>query len=84
MSVKITNEQIDAIFGESPFVARRKIDKSGYEVVEQTNEDWREVIGTDDDFKHWCDFTTFEEAQVIQRRFHVRWVLGVAGVSEGD
>ena len=76
--MKITDELIDAIFGDSPFVARRKIDKSAYEVVQQTNDDWREVIGTDEDFKHWGDFETFEEAQTMMQRLHVRWVLGDA------
>ena len=71
----ITNEQIDAIFGESPFVARRTIDKTRYEVVQQTNDDWREVIGTDDDFKHHGYYQTHDEATTAQRRLHVRWVL---------
>lgn len=29
---------------ETPFICRRKIDKSGYEVARMDNEDWRECI----------------------------------------
>ena len=76
--MKLTNEQIDAIFGDSPFIARRKMDKSAYEVVQQTNDDWREVIGNDDDFKHHGDFRTADEARAAMQQLHVRWVLGDA------
>jgi hypothetical protein len=31
---------------DTPYNWRRTIDKSGYEVVQTTNEDWRECIGT--------------------------------------
>ena len=73
--MEITDEQIAAIFGASPFVARRKIDKSGYEVLQQTNEDWLDTVGTDEDFQHCGDFQTEEEAVTVQQRLHVRWVL---------
>ena len=76
--MKLTNAQIDAIFGDSPFIARRKMDKSAYEVVQQTNADWREVIGNNNDFKHHGDFPTAEAARTAMQRLHVRWVLGDA------
>lgn len=73
--MNITDEQIDAIFGDSPFIARRTLDKTRYEVVQKTNADWRETIGTDDDFKHLGYYQTQDEATTAQRRLHVRWVL---------
>lgn len=74
-SIDLTDEQIDAIFGRSPFIARRKMDKSGYEVVQMINADWREAVGVDDDFRHCGDFATDLEALTAKRRLHVRWVL---------
>ncbi len=71
----LTDEQIEAIFGDSPFIARRKMDKSAYEVVQQTNIDWRDCIGTEDDFKHHGEFATESEARVARQRLHVRWLL---------
>jgi hypothetical protein len=37
-------DMFEAMRAETPFVSRRKIDKSGYEVVRADNADWREVI----------------------------------------
>lgn len=76
--MEVSDEQIDAIFGPSPFIARRKIDKSGYEVRQQTNPDWRDVIGTNEDFVHHGDFDSQEAADKAMRRLHVRWVLNGA------
>jgi hypothetical protein len=73
--MKLTDGQIDAIFGDSPFVARRTMDKSRYEVVQQTNSDWRDVVGTNEDFKHCGYFKTSEKADIARQRMHVRWVL---------
>ena len=75
--MQITDEQIDAIYDESPFIARRRMDKSGYEVVQMMNDDWREVI-TNDPPKHCGYFATYEDAETAQRRLHVRWVLSDA------
>lgn len=72
----ITDEQIDAIFGCSPFVARRTLDKSKYEVIQALNDDWREVIS--DERKHCGYFSSYEDAEAARRRLHVRWVLAAA------
>jgi hypothetical protein len=72
MKIELTDEQIDAFFGPSPFIARRRMDKSCYEVVEQTNEDWRECMRS---VVSHGNYATAEEADIIARRLHVRWVL---------
>lgn len=74
--VPLTDEQIDELFNlDSKFIARRAIDKSGYEVVEMMNDDWREVITDAKEVRG--TFDTYEKAEVMQRRLHVRWVLGI-------
>lgn len=72
--MKITDEQIDAIFGDSPFVARRTLDKRQYEVIQAENPDWREVI-TNDEPKHHGYFKSYDDAEDVRRRLHTRWVL---------
>jgi hypothetical protein len=72
--MNITDEQIDAIFGDSPFIARRTIDKRQYEVIEALNDDWREVI-TNDEPRHHGFFRSYDEAETVRRQMHVRWVL---------
>ena len=70
----LTNKQIDEFFsGNSKFIARRAMDKTCYEVVEMMNDDWREVI--DDPQEVRGTFGTYEEAETLQRRLHVRWVI---------
>ena len=73
--MNITDECISLIFGDSPFIASRTADKQYYEVVQQTNADWREVIGLNEDFSHRGFFQSYEEAKIHQRRLHVRWAL---------
>lgn len=46
---------------DSPFVARLSMDKSCYEVVEATNEDWRDVITEDQIVR--CRKPTYREAE---------------------
>jgi len=76
--MNITDKQIDAIFGDSPFMARDKwesgISEKDYEVVEQQNDDWRVCISNDEP-KHHGYFDTYEEAKEVRRRLHVRWVF---------
>jgi hypothetical protein len=69
----ISDEQIDAIFGDSPYCARRTMDKTRYEVIRQTNADWRDVI--DEDPEHCGFFSTYDEAETVRRRRHVRFVF---------
>lgn len=72
--MEITDEQIDRIFSRtSKFIARRAMDKGHCEVVEMMNDDWREVITGDQEVRG--TFATYEEAEIAQRRLHVRWVL---------
>ncbi len=73
----ITDDQIDAIFDDSPFVARNVLSGGAYEVVQRENADWRELI-TNDEPKHHGYFDTFEEAEIVRRRLHTRWVLSGA------
>jgi hypothetical protein len=74
LKMEITNEQIDRIFSRnSKFIARRALDKSHYEVVEMMNEDWEDVITDDQEVR--SKFATYEEAETLQRRLHVRWIL---------
>ena len=76
--MKLSNKQIDDIFGDSPFCAREKwesgISKKDYEVVKATNSDWREVI-TNRLPEHHGYFDTYKEAETVRRRLHARWVL---------
>jgi hypothetical protein len=63
-----TEEMLDAMSqDETPFVCRRKMDKSGYEVVRADNVDWREVIsdeqtvvfeGSSDESQAYCRSAT--------------------------
>lgn len=71
----LTDSQIDAIFDDSPFIARRAFDKSCYEVLENTRPDWQTTIGTDADFVHHGNFNTFSDAEIHRRRLHVRRLL---------
>lgn len=73
-ALKLTDAQIDALFDESPFVARQTMDKRKYEVVQRENPDWRTHI-TNDKPKHHGYFDTYDEAEAVQRRLHTRWVL---------
>lgn len=70
----ITDEQIAAIFGDSPFVVRLTLDKRQYEIVQAMNHDWREVI-TNDKPKHYGYYKSHDEAEKVRRRLHTRWVL---------
>ena len=76
--MKLSNKQIDDIFGESPFCARgcwHKLKSDhDYEVVKATNSDWREVI-TNSEPEHYGYFDTYDEAETVRRRLHARWVL---------
>jgi len=72
--MNITDDQIDAIFDDSPFVARRTMDNCQCEVIEALNDDWREVI-TNDEPRHHGYFQSYDEAVTVMRRLHVRWVL---------
>jgi hypothetical protein len=73
----ITDDQIDAIFDDSPFVARNVLSGGAYEVVQRENADWRDLI-TNDEPKHHGYFDTFEEAEIVRRRLHTRWILSGA------
>ena len=70
----MTDEQIDLIFGDSPFLARRTLDKKRYEVVEALNDDWRDAISCDEP-RHHGYFSSFDEAETVRKRLHVRWVI---------
>lgn len=71
--MKITDQQIDAIFGPSQFSARETIDHSKYEVVENTDPEWRTVIPHE--LVHHGFFATAAEARRKQRQLHVRRVM---------
>lgn len=70
--MKISTRQIDAIFGPSPFIARRTLDKTRFEVTYEPDERWRKTGPN----KHHGFFETYEIAEKHQQRLHVRWVLG--------
>ena len=72
--MKLTNKQIDDIFGNSPFIVRLSEDKNKYELVQQENDDWEEVI-TNEPLKHHGYFDTWEKAVITKNRLHARWVL---------
>lgn len=69
--MSLTDDQIDAIFGDSPFIVRRTTDKSRFEVVE--NKLWPDAVS--EVFEHHGYFATHDDAETAQRRLHVRWVL---------
>lgn len=72
--MNLTDEQIDDFFNRnSKFIARRDINKQHYEVVEMMNDDWREVINDNQVVR--ATFDNFEDAQITQRRLHVRHIL---------
>lgn len=60
---------------EAPFISRRPVDVShGYgEVVEQTNDDWQDTIGTDKDFRHHGYFPSTSEARKEAERLSLIW-----------
>jgi hypothetical protein len=76
----ITDQQIDDMFGDSPFIARRKMDKTGYEVVQNTHPDWRTHI-PNDGWVHHGYFASDEDAITHKRRLHVRFILANGPVS---
>jgi len=57
---------------DTPFFCRRSIDKSGYEVGKQTNDDWRECISEDRIF--FGRFATEEEAQAVYDEHRIKWM----------
>ena len=72
--MQITNEQIANIFSQnSKFIARISEEETHFEVIEMMNDDWRYVITDDQEVRSTC--STSEEAEAIQRQFHVRYVL---------
>lgn len=74
--MEITEEQIQALMGESPFTYRRSSYGNGYEVVELTNEDWKDVIPLDDEIFVRGRYSTHEEARDASERMHIKWVFG--------
>ncbi len=56
--------------GETPFIERRKMDKSGYEVVRADNADWREVISSEQTVVFEG---TFEDAREFRARCEFYW-----------
>lgn len=58
---------------KSPFIYRRKLDKSAWEVVSQINEDWDECISND--IIKICDFKTLEDAEDYWSYCVSRWVV---------
>jgi hypothetical protein len=72
--MNITDEQIDAIFGPSQFIARETMDHSKFEVVENTHPEWRSVIPSEG-WVHHGYFLKAEDAFRKQRQLHVRRVL---------
>ncbi|MDD5392417.1 MAG: hypothetical protein PHE17_05295 [Thiothrix sp.] len=72
--MKISDAQIDAIFGDSPFIAQRTSDKRRHEVVFRQNDDWYDVI-TNDEPEHCGFFESYADAEKVRRRLHTRWVL---------
>ena len=71
--IQLTDEQIDRIYGPSKFVTRLSTDKSGYEIVEMMNDDWPDVITDEQEVRG--RFDTYDEAETVRLRMHVRFVL---------
>jgi hypothetical protein len=76
----ITDEQIDAILGQSPFFVQQKMRGHGYEIVQNTSPEWRTHI-PNDGWVHHGDFETLESAQIHAGRLHVRFILSSIPVS---
>jgi hypothetical protein len=57
---------------KTPYIHRRKMDKSGYEIVRQDNTDWREVI--DDPITVIAEYPTSEEAEHHYDRLVIQWI----------
>lgn len=60
-------------FENSPFLYRRRAAKDGYEVIEMTNVDWREVI-TDDQKIRWTG-KSYDTAKQVCDRLAFRFAL---------
>jgi hypothetical protein len=58
---------------QTPFICRRKMDKSGYEIVEQKNPEWRDVVA--DPMDVVAEFYDSEEAWAEHARLEIKWKL---------
>ena len=67
------DDLIRACNGESPFIARRTLDKSGYEVVENTHPDWLNCI-PNSGWRHHGYFGSHDEADDHKKRLHATWL----------
>ena len=78
------DDLIRACNGESPFIARRTLDKSGYEVVENTHPDWLNCI-PNSGWRHHGYFGSHDEADDHKKRLHATWLSTRlrGGVPEG-
>lgn len=68
---------------ETPFIRRRKADKSGYEVMELKNDDWREVISND--MERVGNFATHAESDEFYSRCVARYkFIAAIKVAKGE
>jgi hypothetical protein len=72
-----TKGMVEALIDDqTPFICRRKMDKSGYEIVEQKNPDWRDVVA--DPMEVVAEFYNSDEAWAEHARIEAKWKFHAA------
>lgn len=68
---------------EHPYIFRRKMDKSGYEIVEQKHPDWREVIA--EPMERVFESASSDEAEAVFEKLIAayRWSAAIRAAREG-
>lgn len=66
-----TDAMREAMMGETPYLARRKMDKSGYEVIRQDHPEWRNVIA--EPMTVVAEYSSGDEAEEHCERLAFEW-----------
>lgn len=69
--IQPTDAMREAMTGQTPYLSRRKMDKSGYEVIRQDHPEWRDVVA--EPMTVVAEYSNGEEAAEHCERLAFEW-----------